>query len=250
MSFARAVKKTLCGLVLMAGFSTLVTCTTAPVNVPRYQAEQKTDKVVKQAIDYFVNKEHAKSQGLLEQRWDYLCEDYRIRLELMQKTQPGMNLATPELTPSENSMLALSYAMNGHYSKAETRFTLLMNQFKNKPTDTVADVRTNLEDFFRTDQYKRAENMAVGSTTFYSRMNAVVGFLKFARKDYTGGREYFKRAIPNFDERTVQDYRLAFNVLLAEAAINGADDKTILEYARTVEAVHSVKGKEAETVSK
>jgi hypothetical protein len=81
-------------------------------------------------------------------------------------------------------------------------------------------------------------------------MNAVVGFLKFARKDYTGGREYFKRAIPNFDERTVQDYRLAFNVLLAEAAINGADDKTILEYARTVEAVHSVKGKEAETVSK
>jgi hypothetical protein len=48
----------------------------------------------------------------------------------------------------------------------------------------------------------------------------------------------------------VQDYRQAFNVLLAEAAINGADDETILEYARTVEAVHSVKGKEAETVSK
>ena len=234
----------------MAGFSTLVTCTTAPVHVPRYQVEQKTDKVVKQSIDYFVNREHAKSQGLLEQRWDYLCEEYRVQWEVMQKTQPGMQLAAPELTPSENSMLALSYAMNGHYAKAETRFTLLMNQFKNKPTATVSDVRANLEDFFRTDQYTRAENMAIGSTTFYSRMNAVVGFLKFARKDYTGAREYFKRAIPNFDEKTVQDYRLAFNVLLAEAAINGADDNTLLEYARTVQAVHSVKGKQQETVSK
>ncbi|MEM3154941.1 MAG: hypothetical protein QW165_05275 [Candidatus Woesearchaeota archaeon] len=244
MSVARAVKQTLCGIVLSAGISTLTTCTTAPITVPHHQVEQKTDKVVQQAIDYFVNKEHAKAQGLLEQRWDYLCEEYRANLQAIQKTNPGIQIASPELTPSENAMLALSYAMNGHYDKAETRFTMLMTQFKSRPTATVEDVRTNLDELFASEQYTRAENMAISGTIFYSRMNAVVGFLKFARKDYCGARNYFKKAIPFFDEGTVNEYRIAFNVLLAEASIKGADDNTILEYARTVHAVHSVKGKE------
>ena len=81
-------------------------------------------------------------------------------------------------------------------------------------------------------------------------MNAVVGFLKFASKDYEGARTFFKKAIPNFDESTVNEYRGAFAVLLLEAAKNGADDKTILEYSKTVEAVYSVKGKEVETANK
>lgn len=229
----------------------MIGCGATPsAHVPQQQVEQQTENVVKQAIDYFTNKEYAKAQGLLEQRWAYLGEDYKIRNELQQKIATGMPVPLPQLSPSEQALLALSYAMNKHYDKSETWFTSLMNYFKNSPTAAVADVRNNLDEFFLTTEYKRAENIAIGSTPWYPRMNAVVGFLKFARKDYDGSRAFFKRAIPNFEETVVQEYRCAFAVLLLEAAKDGADSNTILEYAKTVEAIYSVKGKEAETVSK
>ena len=246
-----AVKRTLCELVLSAGAIGFTGCGAIPSDyVPQQQAEQQTENVVKQAIDYFTNKEYAKAQGLIEQRWNYLGEEYKIRNELQHTLATGMPVPIPRLTPSEETLLALSYAMNRHYSKAETRFTMLMNYFKNHPTEAVEDVRKNLDEFFPTKEYTNAENMSIGSTTFYPRMNAVVGFLKFARKDYQGARTYFKKAIPNFEESMVIEYRCAFAVLLLEAAKNGADSNTILEYAKTVEAVHSVKGKEEKTANK
>jgi uncharacterized protein HemY len=245
------VKRTLCELVLTAGTFGLFGCGAVQSEyVPRQQAEQQTENVVKQAIDYFTDKEYAKAQGLLEQRWNYLSNEYKIQNELQQKAATGIPVPLPELSPSELAVLALSYSMNKHYDKAETRFTSLMNYFKNNPTTAVEDVRKNLDEFFTTKEYIRAENMAMGATNWYPRMNAVVGFLKFARKDYEGARTFFKRAIPNFTESTVQDYRVAFNILLNEAAQNGADDKTILEYAKTVNAVYSARGKQEETVNK
>lgn len=245
------VKRTLCELVLAAGTFGIIGCGATPSEtVPRCQAEQQTENVVKQAIDYFTNKEYAKAQGLIEQRWEYLGEEYRIRNEIQQKMATGMPVPVPELSPSELAILALSYAMNKHYDKAETKFTSLMTYFRNSPTKAVEDIRNNLDEFFLTNEYKRAEKMATGSAAWYPRMNAVVGFLKFARRDYEGARTFFKKAIPNFQESTVRDYRSAFATLLLDAAKDGADNSTILEYAKTVEAVCSVKGKEAETVSK
>ncbi len=244
------VKRTLCELVLAAGAFGIVGCGAIPSEyVPQDEAEQQSEDVVKQAIDYFTNKEYAKAQGLLEQRWNYLNQDYRIRNDLQQKLATGMPVPIPALSPSELAVLALSYAMNNHYNNAESKFTLLMTYFKNRPTTAVEDVRKNLDEFFLTQEYKRAEKMATGATIWYPRMNAVVGFLKFASKDYEGARTFFKRAIPNFDESTVQNYRIAFNILLAEAAQKGADNNTILEYAKTVNAVYSVRGKQEETVN-
>ncbi len=245
------VKRTLCELVLAAGAFGITGCGAIPSEyVPQDEAEQQSEDVVKQAIDYFTNKEYAKAQGLLEQRFNYLKQEYRINNELQQRLATGIPVPLPELNPSELAVLALSYAMNNHYDKAENRFTTLMNHFNYHPTTTVESVRKNLDEFFLTQEYKRAEKMAISATMWYPRMNAVVGFLKFASKDYEGARTFFKRAIPNFTESTVQDYRVAFNILLNEAAQNGADDKTILEYAKTVNAVYSVRGKLQETVNK
>lgn len=139
--------------------------------------------------------------------------------------------------------------MNGDYGNARVEFTMLMNDFKNSPVKTVEDME-KLQTFFAGEQYKRAENTAINGTILYSEMNAVVGFLKFARKDYESARKFFKNAIPHFQENTVHEYRCAFAILLLEAAKNGADNNTILEYAKTVEAVYSVKGKEAKTANK
>ena len=150
---------------------------------------------------------------------------------------------------SERTLFALGYAMNGDYPNARSEFTTLMNDFKNSPVKTIEDIE-KLQTFFAGEQYRKAENFAISGTILYSEMNAVVGFLKFARKDYEGARKFLKRAIPSFEESTVHEYRCAFALLLLEAAKNGADSNTILEYAKTVEAVYSVKGKEEKTVNK
>src|SRR5574342_627655 len=107
------VKRTLCELVLAAGAFGMIGCGAVPsAYVPQQQAEQESQNVVKQAVDYFVDKEYAKVQGLLEQRWQHLSDDYKTRCEQQQKAPTGMPVPLPELSPSEEAMLALSYAMN------------------------------------------------------------------------------------------------------------------------------------------
>jgi len=246
-SLLQTAKLTLCKIVLAA-------CAVLPLSitgcgaihsksVPQDEAEQQTKSVVKQAIDYFVNKEYAKAQGLLEQRWDYLGKEYRTRLEKLQKAPDGTFLPVPELTPSEDVLLALSYAMNNHYDKAETRFTTLMTHFKNNPVLTIADIENNLHHFFKTEQYQRAENLARSSTLFYPKMNAVVGFLKLGKRDYQGALTYFGRAVPNFEESKVQEYRAAFEKLLIEGCKIQHPD--VEEYAKILSELYRVKGKES-----
>jgi tetratricopeptide (TPR) repeat protein len=245
----QTAKRTLCGIVLAA-------CTSLPIfsagcsarpseSVPQHQVENSTDHVVKQAVDYFVKREYARAQGLLEQRINYLKTENKKQQETLSKTLPfHQPTPDPELSPSEQVILALSYSMNRHYDKAETTFTNLMNYFKNNPTGTIEDIDKNLSEFFKTENYKSAEKLAASGTGMYPKMNAVVGFLKFARKDYEGARTYFKRAIPHFWESTVQEYRVAFNVMLVEAARKGTDNATIIEYAKMVNTLYSLKGKE------
>ncbi len=237
-----AVKRTLCEIVLALG---LAGCSMVPSqHVPSQQAEQKAESVIKQAIDYFVNKEFAKSQGLLEQRWDHL---WRQNIQIRQELQKSNNAAiVPELklSPSEEALLALTYAMNNHYDKAESRFTSLMTDFKNRPVETIADIENNLHHFFKTAQYQRAENLAASSTLFYPKMNAVVGFLKLGRRDYEGACTYFGRAVPNFEESTVKEYRAAFEKLLIEGCKMQHPD--VSEYAKILSEVYRLKGKEPE----
>ncbi len=239
-----AVKRTLCEIVL-AGFAILpIGCgAIQSESVPGQQAEQQTKSVIKQTIDYFVNKEFAKAQGLLEQRWDYLGKEYRAKLEVAQKT-PSIFVPVPQLTPSEEALLALSYSMNNHYDKAESRFTSLMTHFKNQPVETIADIENNLHHFFKTAQYERAEKIAVSSTGLFPRMNAVVGFLKLGKRDYEGALTYFGRAVPNFEESTVKEYRAAFEKLLIEGCKIQHPDVT--EYAKILSELYRVKGKEPE----
>jgi hypothetical protein len=239
------VKRTLCELVLAAGALGLTGCISGPTNAPREYAEESVENVVQHAIGYFNNKEYETLIDLISKRTNYL--DDRNKKIAGHFKRLGIYAPQPEqkLSASEQTLYALAYAMNGNYPEGRMQFTNLMNDFKNKPAETVLDIE-KLKTFFTGEQYEKAENFAISGTLFYSEMNAVVGFLKFARKDYEGARRFFRRAIPNFEESTVHEYRCAFSILLLEAAKNGADDKIILEYAKTVEAVYGVKGKEPE----
>ena len=88
------VKRTLCELVLAAGTAGFFGCTAIPSEyVPQNEAEQQSEDVVKQATDYFTKREYAKAQGLLEQRWNYLNQEYKSRNELQHKLATGMPVA-------------------------------------------------------------------------------------------------------------------------------------------------------------
>ncbi len=237
------VKTTLCEIVLTASTFGMVGCNITPTTAPKEYVEEIAENVLQHEVDYFNNRQYSTLIDLITKRNAHLdAENKRAK----ERSQSSGNFALPiemKTGAAERTMAALGYAMLGDYPNARVEFTLLMNDFKNDPIRTVEDME-KLQKFFEGEQYKRAENKAISGTILYSEMNAVVGFLKFARKDYDGARKYFKAAIPHFAEETVRDYRNSFKVLLIDAAEKGADNNTILEYAKTVYAVCSVKGKE------
>ncbi len=240
-----AVKRTLCELVLAAGTFGMVGCNITPTTAPKEFAEEIAENVLQHEVDYFNNSQYSTLIDLITKRKTYIDAENRRIAEQFRNS--GILTIAPELKTgaTERTMAALGYAMLGDYPNSRVEFTLLMNDFKNDPIRTVEDME-KLQKLFAGEQYKKAENKAISGTIFYSEMNAVVGFLKFARKDYESARRYFKAAIPHFAEETVRDYRNAFKILLIDAAEKGADNNTILEYSKTVYAVCSVKGKEPE----
>ncbi len=235
-----AVKRTLCEIILAAG---LFGCTT-PATAPEEYIEIITEEVLQHEIDYFNNKQYNTLIDLITKRKARTETENRISAEQYR------NLGIPQpievkISAAERTMAALGYAMLGDYPNARVEFTLLMNDFKSHPVLTVRAME-RLQKFYEGEQYRKAESNAIAGTLFYPEMNAVVGFLKFARKDYEGARKYFKAAIPNFTESTVQEYRRAFAELLLNAAKKENNDAVILEYAHIIQSVFSVQGKKEE----
>ncbi len=239
------VKRTLCELILAAVAVTGVGCTARPVPAPAEYAEEHVENVVQHAIGYFDKRQYSTLVDLMQKRNAYLnAENKRIAEEFRSS---GILAIPPEQKPSasERTLLALAYAMKGDYPNARVEFTLLMNDFKYQPVETVKDME-KLQTFFAGGQYKKSEDFAISGTLLYSEMNAVVGFLKFARKDYEGARKFFKAAIPHFEEKTVQEYRIAFAHLLLDAALKENNDAVILEYSHLIRDLYGVKGKKEE----
>jgi len=239
----KTVERTLCGLVLALSAVLLSACNTSPSrHVDRKAAEESVDNVVKTAATYFNNRDYENIEKLFDERSVYITTTNN-QMKLQVQNLPGIIVPELKFTPSERTILALAYAMNGKYDDARTQFTNLLEDFKKDPSGTIKDI-DKLEDFFAGKEYLDAERKASGTTLFYSEMNAVVGFLKLGRKEYAGARSYFRLAISHFPESTIQEYRDAFVKLMINECKEGKNEKKITEYALIIGTLYSAKGKE------
>ncbi len=241
------------GILALSGLGAVLTmsaCSTEPERVERTEVEKSVDASVTDAVELFTQGKYAKAQGYLEERRKYISEENLKRQEALRRTTPGAILIPDDISPSEMTVLALSCAMNGNYDDGKTYFKLLLNQFKNGPTFTIKDLDKNLGKLFKDENYTKAENFAMNSVILNSEILAVVAFLKFGRHDYKGARQYFRQAIPYFEETEVQKYRDAFEKLFMDSCKDKKDATTVHEYAETLRVLYSISGKPEEATKK
>lgn len=238
----QTVKLTLCKIVLAACAVlplTIAGCGAIPsASVPRAKVEQKTDKVLNDALEYIANREYAEAQWLLEERNKYEEEQTKTILRALGQPPNDIPTYSTYLSPSEQMLLAISYAQTRNYDKAESQFRNLLTRFKENPEKVMDNINRNLEGFFKTKRYEEAEKTASSGILFYPELRAVVGFMKFARKDYAGARRYFESTVPMYDYSVIFGYRLAFAKLLAHAGKKN-DNKLILEHAKTLGTLYN-----------
>ena len=243
------VKRTLCELVLAACAVFSTGCGALPSeSVSQVEAEQK-EPVHKRALEYILDRNYTRAQGLLEQRNKYLQEEHKRAQSALGVPMYNVQTLPTHLTPTEQTLLALTYAHTRHYGYSESQFRMLLSRFKETPNLVVENIYTNLKEYFKTEEYRNTEKMAAGGILFYPEMKAVVAFLKFVRRDFEDSRRWFKSAIPEFNETEVQKYREAFVELIAQES-TGTDKDLVFEYAKILYTLYSVKGKEEKTADK
>ncbi len=205
-------------LVLAAGLL-IPGCHTPSEPVPRHQAEQTVDNVVKDALEYFQNKEYAKTQGLLEQHRDYQVKQNK------------------DLDAPARCLLALTYTMNWKLGDAETQFWIVMHEYK-RNTYLADQVGTEFSEFFKTQQYRNLEKMLKGYAGSYPRLNGVLGFLKTAQKDYTSASEHYGKAVPYFSDDLVNEFKTAF-LSRNQLSASQNDQQTATGYLIMLEAINA-----------
>jgi hypothetical protein len=241
----RTTKRTLCELILAACALLPTGCGAIPSErVPQHKVEQKTNLVLQEALEYVTNRQYAKAQGLLEQRRSYLANEQRKQFELLQRQNSAAILPESTLSPSEQTILAITYANTRNYSWAESEFRTLMNTFKNHPI-IIEEVQKELATYFTTKSFKDSEATLIWAATAYPQLNAVLGFLNMAKQEYKTARQHFEKAVPQFEEDTVEEYRDSFMRLTAYMC--DKDDNTALEYAKILGAVYNAQPKESKT---
>jgi len=187
-----------------------------PEKATQEEVEQSIDGLVTNAIKKFKKGETAKAQGLLEDR---------KKLDEKSKTQ---------FKPAASCLLALAYAVNGHYDQSESEFQSLVNQFEANPL-SLEEIERDLKEFFDTNIYRLIEKGMKGYTSQFPKLNSALFFLNMAEYDYDEAQKYCKDALRLFKSKR-GSYIEIFGKLVGEAS-SRKDYNHIIRYAQILEVL-------------
>jgi len=192
--------------VTLLAAATLTSCVTAPLPVPREQAEQCIDEVVEDATEYIEQEDTAHSAGLLEQH-----------REIGLASDPNY-----ELDPRGQYLLAFSYIANFDLDNAETEFRSLVGRFEKNPL-IVEEIHHKLEDFLKSEEHRAVKQDILGYTGTLPRLHAVYAFICLVEHDFEGARDGYRAALPHFQNK-YGIHHGAINNLLIHAQNNHRPD--------------------------
>ncbi|HLF54355.1 MAG TPA: hypothetical protein VI612_01400 [Candidatus Nanoarchaeia archaeon] len=184
------------------------------------QGTQTIDNQVKDAICFFSAGDYKKT---LEHLTAYRDNEYKLL----------MNDAKYQFNPTAGCLLALAYAANNNFPKAESELWFFVGTIEKNP-EKMKNVQDELEEFCKSEAYKKIDRTTAGFSIFIPRLEAVRALMKIIKQDYNGAKDHLKRVIPS-----MPDARMKFQLLIGQltGAASAEDDyNRIIGYSRLQEA--------------
>ncbi len=189
--------------------------------IAQTQGTQTIDNQVKDAICFFSAGDYKKT---LEHLTAYRDNEYKLLT----------NDAKYQFNPTAGCLLALAYAANSNFQKAESELWFFVGTIEKNP-EKMKNVQEELEEFCKSEAYQKIDRTAAGFSIFIPRLEAVRALMKIIKQDYKCAKDNLKRALTSMPPEA----RIRFQLLTGQlsAAASAEDDyNRIIGYARLQEA--------------